>query len=88
MLIMCLLQEFCLKYRERFSKSPPECVMACFTFDKDSIFASGDGSKYMAEAGIKSASYVASWTQEQLNRLGLQSLAKSLNEFLHKNKVL
>ena len=62
--------------------------MACFTFDKDSIFATGDGSKYMAEAGIKSASFVALWTHEQLNRLGLQTLAKSLKEFLHKNKVL
>ena len=62
--------------------------MACFTFDKDSIFASSDGPKQMAEAGIKDASFVALWTHEQLNRLGLQSLARSLNEFFHKKKVL
>ena len=62
--------------------------MACFTFDKDSFFASTDGPKHMAEAGIKDACYVASWMQEQLNRLGLQSLAKSLGEFFHTKKVL
>ena len=82
------MQEFCLKYREGFSKSPPECVMACVTFDKDSIFADSDGPKLMAEAGVKGASFVALWTHEQLNRLGLQSLAKSLNEFLLAKKVL
>jgi len=62
--------------------------MACFTFDKDSIFAGSDGPKLMAEAGIEGASFVASWTQEQLNRLGLQSLAESLHEFFHAKKVL
>ena len=82
------MQEFCLKYRERFSKSPPECVMACFTFDKDSIFAVSDGPQLMAQAGVKGASFVASWTHEQLNRLGLQSLAKSLNEFFIKKNML
>ena len=82
------MQEFRLKYRECFSTSPPECVMACFTFDKDSIFASSDGPRLMAKAGIEDASFVASWTQEQLNRLGLQSLAESLREFFHAKKVL
>ena len=62
--------------------------MACFTFDKDSIFASSDGPRLMAKAGIEDASFVASWTREQLNRLGLQSLAKSLREFFHTKKVL
>ena len=82
------MQEFRLKYREHFSTSPPECVMACFTFDKDSIFASSDGPRLMAKAGIEDASFVASWTREQLNRLGLQSLAESLREFFLAKKVL
>ena len=82
------MQEFRLKYREHFSTSPPECVMACFTFDRDSIFASSDGPWLMAKAGIEGASFVSSWTQEQLDRLGLQSLAESLREFFHTMKVL
>ena len=82
------MQEFCLKYREHFSTSPPKCIMACFTFDKDSIFASSDGPRLMAGAGIEGASFVASWTREQLNRLGLQSLAESLHEFFLAKKVL
>ena len=33
-------------------KPSPECVMACFTFDKDFIVASSDGPRLMAKAGI------------------------------------
>ena len=60
--------------------------MACFTFDKDSNFAVSDDPQLMAQAGVKDASFVASWTHEQLNRLGMQSLAKSLNEFFIKKE--
>ena len=55
--------------------------MACFAFDKDSIFAVNGGRQHMKEAGIKDHSYVAAWIAEMVCRQGQVEQAKLLKEF-------
>ena len=82
MYICHIFQEFQQKYRRTLDESPPECVeMACFAFDKDSIFAVNGGEKHMKDAGIKDPSYVASWITEMTRRHGQDEQAKVLEEF-------
>ena len=57
--------------------------MACFAFDKDSIFAFNGGRKHMKDAGVKDHTYVANWIMEMVRRQGQVEQAKLMEEFFH-----
>jgi GTP-binding protein EngB required for normal cell division len=77
-------KSFLQKYRKCLNESPPECVeMACFAFDKDSIFAFNGGRKHMKDAGVKDHTYVANWIMEMVRRQGQVEQAKLMEEFFH-----